>query len=171
MRRRDGCAAALICLFAAEPAPAQMQKSFQVAADIVNGCIVSTTGSGTWGDIALGSVASSATGTVEADLVSGGANGIQIDCTPGLSVTLSADNGNQPTGGTRQLGITGNASARIPYQLYANGSQTPWTSQAIGLSFPAGTSHQLFPVHAKATLSGGMAAGAYSDTVRVTLTW
>lgn len=171
MRLWDGCAAALIGMFAAAPAPAQMQKSFQVSADIVNGCLVSTTGNGTWGDIALGNVSSAATGTVEADLVSGGSNGIQIDCTPGMSVTLSADNGNQPVAGTRQLGIAGNASARIPYQLYANGSQTPWTTQAVGLSFPAGTSHQLFPVHAKATLPGGMAAGAYSDTVRVTLSW
>jgi spore coat protein U-like protein len=171
MRRSLTGPIALLAWFAATPAAAQMSKAFQVSADIVNGCLVTTAGSGNWGDIALGSVSSSATGTVEADLISGGANGIQIDCTPGLTVSLSADNGNQPVGGTRQLAITGNASAKVPYQLYANGSNTPWTSQSVSLSFPAGTSHKLFPVHAKATLPGAMVAGAYSDTVRVTLSW
>ena len=172
MRHGHGCAvAALIVLLLAAPASAQMQQDLKIAADIVNGCIVTTTGTGTWGDIALGTVSSATTGTIEADLVSGGVNGIQIDCTPGMSITLAADTGNQPVGGTRQLGIAGNASARIPYQLYANGSATPWTTQTVALSFPVGTSHQLFPVHAKATLPGGMFAGAYSDTVRVTLSW
>lgn len=171
MRHLGPLATALIGLLAGGPASAQMTKAFQVSADIVNGCLVATGGSGHWGDIALGSVSSSATGTVEADLLSGGANGIQIDCTPGLTVSLTADNGNQPSGGVRQLAIAGNAGARVPYQLYANGSATPWTSQAVSLSFPAGTSHMAFPVHAKATLPGSMVAGAYSDTVRVTLSW
>lgn len=152
------------------PAPAVTQQPFTVSADIVNGCAVTPAGSGNWGDIDLGTVAGATTGTVEADLLSSSATGIQIDCTPGMSVTLSADNGNQPSAGVRRLAIGGDLTTPIPYLLFVNGT-TPWTSQSVALSFPAGTSHQTFPVHARATLSGATKAGTYRDTVRVTLSW
>lgn len=156
---------------AAGPALAITQQSFHVAADIVNGCAVTTGGSGNWGDIALGTVAGTLAGTVEADLLSGAASGIQIDCTPGMTVNITADNGLQPLAGVRRLAIGGDLTTPIPYQIYANGSTTPWTTQAIPLVFPVGTSHQLLPVHAKATLSGSTKSGAYQDTIHVTLAW
>jgi spore coat protein U-like protein len=150
---------------------AETQKNFLVSADIVTGCSVATVGAGSWGDIDLGSVTGLTSGTVNADLLSGAATGVQIDCTPGTTLSVTADTGNQPTGGIRQLAITGNATARIPYQLYANGSATPWTTQAVALSFPEGTVRKQLPIHATATLSGNQRAGAYADTVRVTIAW
>lgn len=168
---RTPALAILLASAGAMPAHAITQKSFQVTADIVNGCAVTTTGSGNWGNISLGTVAGTLSGTVEADLLSGAANGIQIDCTPGMTLNISADNGMQPSAGVRRLAIGGDLTTPIPYQLYANGSQTPWTMQAIPIVFPVGTSHQLLPVHAKATLSGSTKSGAYQDTVHITLAW
>lgn len=108
------------------------------------------------------------TGTVQASLLASGRAGIQIDCTPGMTASLTADTGDNAISGVRQLA---SGTVRVPYQLYANGSSTAWTTQAVSLAFPVGTQRQLFPVIAKATLSGPTQAGAYSDTVRVTLSW
>lgn len=159
-----------LCL-AGAPARAELTKSFQLSAVIANGCSVATTGTGTWGDIDLGSVSSVTSGSTSANLLSGGNTGMQVSCTPGLSVQVSADNGNQPAGGVRQMVNSTSSAAKVPYQLYANNSATPWTTQTITLSFPAGTSLQSLPVKATATLSAPTPAGAYSDTVRVTLSW
>jgi spore coat protein U-like protein len=157
-----------LLLLSTAPAQAELSKSFQLTATIANGCSVATTGTGTWGDIDLGTVNSISTGSVSANLTSNGSAGMQLNCTPGTTVQVSADNGNQPVGGVRQLA---NGTSKVPYQIYANGSATPWTTQTIGLTFSAGTSLQSLPVKATATLAPPMKAGAYSDTVHVTLSW
>ena len=160
-----------LLILSAAPAHAELTRSFQLSATIANGCSVAMTSTGTWGDIALGSVSSITTGSASANLLSGGSAGMQVSCTPGMSVQVSADNGNQPVGGVRQLVHSVNSASKVPYQLYANNSATPWTTQTITLSFPAGTALQSLPVKATATLAAPMRAGAYSDTVHVTLSW
>jgi len=110
-------------------------------------------------------------GAAQGSLVTAVAAGLQIDCTPGMSVTLTADNGNQSANGVRQLVHATRPADRMPYQLFANGSQTPWTSQAIALAFPLGTSRLSVPVQARAVVQHGVAAGRYSDVVRITVTW
>jgi spore coat protein U-like protein len=170
-RRRTLALATLMAGAGAEPARAVTQQAFHVSADIVSGCVVATSGQGNWGNIDLGTVAGTLAGTVQADLLSGGASGIQLDCTPGMTVNITADTGLQPQAGTRRVAIAGDLTTPIPYQLYANGSATPWTTQSIPLVFPTGVSHQLLPVRAQATLSGFSKAGAYRDTVRITLAW
>jgi spore coat protein U-like protein len=150
---------------------AETGKSFQVSADIVKGCLVTVDGAGQWGRIDFGTVSGMAQGTVDADLLSGATSGIQIDCTPNTNASLTADNGDHASNGVRQMGLNGSNSPAIHYQLFADGSSTPWTTQAIPLAFPAGTSHRVLPVLGRATLNRPMAAGTYTDTVRVTLTW
>ena len=150
---------------------AETSKSFQVAADIVKGCFVSTNGAGQWGQINLGTVSGIARGTVSADLLSTAVAGIQIECTPSMTATVSADTGNHAVGGVRQMGLNGTSSALIPYQLYADGSSTPWTTQSVSLTFVAGATKRVLPVRGTATLSGAMVAGTYTDTVRITLSW
>lgn len=152
------------------PAQAEMTRNFQVSADIVRGCVVAVNGSGPWGRIDFGVVSGVAQGSVEADLVGGAASGIQIDCTPSTTAYVAIDNGDNPANGLRQLALGGTGS-RIPYQLFADGGSTPWTNQSVAVSFPAGTSRRVVPVRGRATLTRPMAAGAYADTVRVTLTW
>ncbi|MFZ2997614.1 spore coat protein U domain-containing protein [Sphingobium sp.] len=150
---------------------AETTKAFQVSADIVQGCIVATNSNGQWGSIDLGTVSGVARGTVTADLLSGGVAGIQIDCTPNMSATISADNGVRGVAGVRALGLNGSSVSTIPYQLFADGSATPWTTQSIALVFGSGATRRVLPIRGVATLSGAMAAGAYSDTVRITLSW
>jgi spore coat protein U-like protein len=163
--------AALVTFLPCGPAAAETSKSFVVSADIVTGCLVATNAAGNWGKIDFGSVSGVQSGTVDADLLSGSLSGLQISCTPGTVLSATADTGNQPSGGVRQLGLAGNASARIAYQLYANGGTTPWTTQAIAVAFPIGTQTVALPVKGRATLAGSQRAGNYSDTVRITLSW
>lgn len=171
MRRLVSCGAlALATLVAVPAAHAETTKSFQVSADIAKGCIVAVNAAGQWGKIDFGTVSGVAQGTVDADLLSGAVGGIQIDCTPNTTAYVTVDNGDHAAGGVRRLGLGATAFA-IPYQLYADGSSTPWTSQSIAVSFPVGVSRKVLPVRGRATLTRPMAAGAYTDTVRVTLTW
>ena len=166
------CVAVALCVAGfAWPAAAETTKNFTVGAVIGNGCAVATSGSGgSWGSIDLGTVTGIAAQTATGSLVSNGLSGLQLDCTPGLTVSVTADQGQQASGGVRQL-ANASATSAIPYALYANGGLTPWTTQAVSLSFASGMSHQSLPIKAIATLSGPTRAGVYADTVQVTVTW
>jgi spore coat protein U-like protein len=150
---------------------AETSKSFSVTAVIATGCAVATDGAGHWGQINLGTVNGAIGGSASASLLNSGISDLRINCTPGTTVNVTADNGDHATGGARRLGHATDAASFVPYTLYANGSQTPWTSQSIGLSFPVGTSQRLLPVSAQATVPAATRAGTYSDTVRVTVSW
>lgn len=165
-----GLAVAFLLFGHSAHAASPAQQSFQVSADIVAGCSVATSGSSQWGSIDLGTVTGIQSGTVSAALVSTGGAGLQIDCTPGTAVSVSADTGSNPNGGVRRLALTGNAARTIPYRLYVNGA-TEWTTQSIPVVFGTGVSRVTLPVTGTATLAGSQTAGAYSDTVRVTLAW
>jgi len=153
----------------AAPCHAETTRSFVVDATIVNGCAV-TQSAGSWGKIDFGTVSGLKTGTIDADLLSSGVGGLRIECTPGTSVTMTADNGNNAAAGQRRLMQAG-VTTPVPYALFANGSTTPWTTQGIALSFPAGATKQTIPVKGRATLPGSLRAGRYVDTVRITLSW
>lgn len=157
---------------AVSPGPAAAgtkTASFQVAAAIVTGCTVATDANGRWGTINLGTVAGAGNTSAAGTLLSGGSAGLQLRCTPGANVNIAADAGDHASGGQRRL--AGNGSSTIPYALYANGSATAWTTQTVALSFPVGVSAQTLPVRATATITGPVAAGTYSDTVRITLSF
>ena len=152
------------------PALAEMSKPFPITALVVNGCSVVTDGSGRWGTIDLGTTPGAAGATIQSSLVSAGGAGIAIDCTPGVSAALAADGGDNAVAGGRFLKLAG-GTATIPYQLYADGSSTPWTTGTVSLPFTPSTGRRLVPVRSVATLSAPTPAGTYTDTVRVTLTW
>ncbi|WP_235516377.1 hypothetical protein, partial [Sphingomonas sp. Leaf226] len=71
---------------------AETSRTFRVGAVIANGCAVSAETGGSWGSIDLGSVNGVDGGAAQGSLVTAVAAGLQIDCTPGMSVTLTADN-------------------------------------------------------------------------------
>lgn len=163
-------AAALGVAFIAAPGAAETTRQFLVTAAIVNGCAITNTAAGNWGAIDFGTVSGLATGSVDASLLSGSASGLRIECTPGTTVSLTADNGDHAASGQRRLAQAGVATA-VPYALYANGSATPWTTQAVAIAFPAGATTQAVPLRGRATLPGALPAGRYSDTVRITVAW
>jgi spore coat protein U-like protein len=170
--RPAAVAALLIAAGWTSPGVAETSRAFRVGAIIANGCAISAdAGGGDWGTIDLGSVDGLGGGSVQASLTTATAAGLQLDCTPGMTVNLTADNGGQPLNGVRQLVHATRPADRVPYQLFANGSQTPWTSQAIPLAFAVGTSRLSLPVQARAVVPRGVVAGRYSDVVRITVTW
>ncbi len=152
----------------AVPAQAQTHAEFTVSARVVNGCVVAVDGSGALGRIDFGTMPGTASESVEADLFSGSGAGIAIECTPGATANLSADMGEHATGGERRLG---NGMNRIGYRLLVGSTATVWGSQSVALSFPVGGGPQRLALKGRATLTGAHAAGLYTDTVRVTVTW
>ena len=152
----------------AVPAQAQTHADFAVSARVVNGCAVAVDGGGMLGRIDFGTVPGTASQSVEADLLSGSGTGIAIECTPGATANLSAGMGDHATVGERRLG---NGTNRIAYRLLVGSAATVWGSQSVALSFPVGGSAQRLALKGRATLTGAHAAGLYTDTVRVTVTW
>lgn len=166
-----GPAGLLLCGTASGQATAPAQQSFQVSADVVQGCVVATAGPSLWGTIDLGNVSGVASGTATAALVTPEGAGIQINCTPGTAASVAADLGRFASGGTRRLSLAGDPTHTIPYRLYVNGGATEWTTQSISLTFGANLSRLTLPVIGTATLSGSQKAGVYADTVHVTVSW
>lgn len=159
------------CLALPATSYGETQRSFQVTATIEKGCIISTDGSAQLGRIDFGTVAGTARGSTDTALMSGAGAGIAIECTPGTNVSLTADAGQHGSNGMRQMGLNGGSASLVAYQLYADGSSTPWTNQVVPLSFAEGATARSLPVIGRAALTGSMAAGRYSDTVVVTVRW
>lgn len=169
--RMAGAAGAVAAAAVPIASRAETQRSFQVTAAIVKGCVVATNGSAQLGQIDFGTVAGTARGTTDAALLSGGTSGIAIECTPDTDVTITADLGEHAGGGVRRLGLNGGNTSLVAYQLYADGSSTAWTTQPLSLRFATGTTKRTLPITGRAQLTGSMAAGSYTDTVRVTVAW
>jgi spore coat protein U-like protein len=151
------------------PGEAATSRQFIVNATIVNGCAI-TQAAGSWGRIDFGTTSGVATGTLDANLLLSGSSGLTIECTPGTAATLSADNGNNAASGQRRM-VQAGVTPGVAYSLFANGSTTPWTTQLIGLDFPANFTRRTIPVKGRAILPGTLRAGKYVDTVRITLAW
>lgn len=152
------------------PAHAEMTRSFTVSASVVNGCSVNADATQGWGRIDMGTTPGTAGARAEGSLVSAGGAGIAVECTPGVTATLSADGGDNAAGGARRLRQSG-GSATIAYQLFADGSSSEWAASPVSLPFAPGSGQRLVPIRAVATLVGAQPAGTYTDTVRITLTW
>lgn len=169
---RPFASGALLCLaiIGGMAQAADRRVSFLVGASVVNGCTVASDASGNWGDIALGTVAGVPGTVASGSLTAAGLAGISIDCTPGADVTVTADQGLYALSGARRLAPSAGAD-RIPYRLFVDGGTTPWTTQSVRLAFPVGAQRRLLPIRAEATLPGMVAAGRYTDTVRVTLSF
>lgn len=147
---------------------AQTRADFSVSARIVNGCAVALDTGGVVGQIDFGTLPGTASQSVEADLLSSGGTGIAIECTPGATASVSADMGDHASGGERRMGSGTN---HIAYRLLLGSGPGEWATQPVTLSFPAGGSAQRLALRGRAILTGVHAAGRYSDTVRVTVSW
>lgn len=152
-------------------AAAETQRSFQVSAAIVKGCVVAANGASQLGRIDFGTVAGTARGTQDAAMTNGAASGIAIECTPDTDVTVSADMGENASAGLRRMRLGAAGTDFVAYQLFADGSSTAWTTQTLPLRFATGATKRTLPIIGRAQLTGALAAGSYADTVRVTIAW
>ena len=110
-------------------------------------------------------------GDTSAQLVAtGGGNAISILCSPGQTPTLTFGTGANDNGGVHRMASGGNF---LPYHLFSDPAATNelTINKQISLGTATTTAFSV-PVYAH-TNSGGvvLAAGAYTDTVQVTLAW
>ena len=122
------------------------------------GSIAFTDQPGVFGDVA---------GTM---IASGGGGGLAILCSPGLTPALTVGAGAHDSGSLHHMAFGSN---EVAYHLYSDSART--NELTIGQSISLGTATTTafsLPIYAKVN-SGGLAlpAGAYVDTVQVTLSW
>lgn len=110
-------------------------------------------------------------GTVDATLVpNAGSGGLSVLCSPGLSPSLTVGAGANDSGGVRHLESGGST---VAYRLYSDAGRN--NEIVIGQQISLGTtttSAITVPIYGRIA-GGGVAlpAGAYVDTVQVTLAW
>jgi spore coat protein U-like protein len=110
-------------------------------------------------------------GNVDASLVAtGGGSGLSVLCSPGLTPAMTIGAGTHDSSSVHHLA---NGPTTVAYHLYSDAAHT--SEIAIGQQVSlgtSGTSALALPIYAGVN-SGGAAlpAGAYADTVQVTLSW
>lgn len=147
-----------------------------VAINVSSACAVNG-GSQTSGSLGqIGSIAFAdqpgTFGNVDATMVASGGAGsaISVLCSPGLTPSLTIGSGAHDTNNQRYMA---SGSNQVAYRLYTDASRSNEITigQAISLGTAASTALTQ-PIYARVN-SGGqvLAAGAYTDTVQVTLSW
>lgn len=109
--------------------------------------------------------------TADAQVAGTTSAGIAIQCTPGTAVNLRFVSGlhdGAAVGGTRAMS---NGSLFVPYDLYATAGRTTPLLFATDLPLTATGAVQTLPVYGRAVGIANLAAGTYTDTISVTLTF
>jgi spore coat protein U-like protein len=175
------------CLVTAVSASVQAQSltgTLEATLTLTTACAV--TGSAltsglSFGTLSFGSVPATFTGTVTAQATggSGGAGLTQIVCSPDVTSVLVSVNGGDNAGQGSGLGTGARAlkysGSYMPYDVFSDAGRTQAypldTSVSISLTSP-GTAIDL-PIYGliNKTSTAAVAAGAYSDTLQVSITW
>lgn len=167
MRRALPRLLALSLCGASAPLDAALTSTFQVSASVVAGCLV-VGGTSNYGTLDFGTYPALSTGNVTTAL--GGAT-VTLQCTPGVSLSMSVDAGQNSASGTRNLKRSSGASL-VAYQLFrdAGFSQGLGINQNVPVTYSDPAAIKL-PVYARAQLTGNVPAGSYTDVVQVVLTF
>lgn len=162
-----GCASLLMLCAASLPLPlaAVTGAIIPVSATVVAGCLV-VGGVSNYGSLDFGSNSALSTSTLTATVGSG----VQLQCTPGVALSMSVDGGQNNNSG-RFMKLSG-GSAQVGYQLFqdAGFSQSLGVSQSISVAYSDANNIRL-PIYGRVVLPGNQPAGTYNDTVQVQLTW
>ncbi|MGF6391986.1 Csu type fimbrial protein [Pseudomonas plecoglossicida] len=161
-----GCLTGLGMLLAT-PLDAATTSTFQVTAQIVAGCLV-VGGVTHYGVLDYGTQSALSTGLLGTSL---GGSTVTFQCTPGVSLSMSLDGGQNSASGTRYLKRSGGTQV-LAYQLYRDAAytQTLGIGQSVVVSYSDPTAIKL-PVYGRTQLTGSVPAGTYTDVVQVTVTW
>ncbi|AXM98974.1 Csu type fimbrial protein [Pseudomonas plecoglossicida] len=151
----------------ATPLDAATTSTFQVTAQIVAGCLV-VGGVTHYGVLDYGTQSALSTGLLGTSL---GGSTVTFQCTPGVSLSMSLDGGQNSASGTRYLKRSGGTQV-LAYQLYRDAAytQTLGIGQSVVVSYSDPTAIKL-PVYGRTQLTGTLPAGTYTDVVQVTVTW
>ena len=144
-----------------------------VALTVTNACVVNgatqlQTNIGSMGDINFADQPG-IFGNVDGQLV-GSLGALQVQCSPGVTPQLTIGSGSNDSAGKRRMAVNGNT---LEYRLFSDTQRL--NELVIGSRIALGTATTTpfsVPIFARVT-SGGtvIAAGRYTDSVQVTLTW
>jgi spore coat protein U-like protein len=159
---------------AANPASAQSSVgTIGVALNVTNACVVNGAAQqqanvGSLGDINFADQPG-IFGNVDGQLV-GSLGTLQVLCSPGVAPQLTVGSGANDAAGKRRMMSNGNT---VDYRLFSDSSRT--SELGVGSKISLGTATTTpftVPIYARVTSGGNvLAAGRYTDTVQVTLTW
>lgn len=170
------CAAAVLLATlagaAAAATPIPTTGSISVGATVAAGCqlVVSPGQNGlvSFGVLDFGTHPPTRTGTVST-MAGGGAAQVQIQCTPGTTLKIVANAGQNAVSAQRHLALGG---ARVPYTLTLLSGSNPALAPNAEVTLPMGVSPRPLPVQGTVTFPGsGLVPGVYTDTVLVTVSW
>lgn len=155
---------------AATPAPTT--ANFQVSATVSAGCWMvgnSTLTSGIgFGTLDFGTHPAVRAGHQDAAIGMAGSPA-QLQCTPGATVTMTIDGGQNAQGSQRRMR---HGTHFMPYTLTTQPGGGTVVQPGVGVSVDASTGPTLVPVYGRATAPGtGLPAGQYTDTVQVVFSW
>ncbi|RON27410.1 spore coat protein [Pseudomonas lini] len=147
------------------PLAAVISQSFQVSATVTAACLVSG-GVSNDGNLDFGSQSALATNTVQVQL----SGGVQLQCTPGVTLSMSIDGGQYNSNG-RHLQLDG-GSARVAYQLFSDAafSERLGIGQSVAVAYSDANDIRL-PIYGQVQLPGDQPGGIYSDVLQVQLSW
>jgi spore coat protein U-like protein len=157
------CLLAIGCL--SPSAQAATSANIPVSATVTAGCLV-IGGTSNYGTLDFGSASSLATSTLTAALP-----GVVLQCTPGVSLTMTVDGGQHNVSGRRLQRVTG-GTQQIGYALFRDAglTQSLGISQSVAVAYSDAANISL-PVYGRLVLPGNLPAGQYSDVLQVTLSW
>lgn len=133
--------------------------TFGVSATVVSTCAISATALA-FGVYVLGQT--DGTGT------------LSVTCTNGTAYTIALDAGTGAGATAASRKMTGPSSQVMNYSLYQDVGHTTVWGDSLGVSTKAGTGNgtlQSIPVYGRIPAAQAVGAGAYSDTITVTLTY
>ncbi|MFK0311122.1 spore coat U domain-containing protein [Pseudomonas sp. NPDC090233] len=142
-------------------------STFQVSATIAAGCLV-VGGVTSYGVLNYGTQSALSTGILSTAL---GGTTVTFQCTPGVSLSMSLDAGQNGVSGTRYL-KRGGGTQVLAYQLYQDAAYSQ--NIAVGQSVALNTSNPAaikLSVYGRTQLTGLLPAGTYTDVVQVAVTW
>lgn len=147
------------------PLAAVTSQSFQVSATVTAGCLV-VGGVSNYGSLDFGSRSALATGAVQVAL----SGGVQLQCTPGVTLNMSVDGGQYNNSGRHLQLSTG--SNRVAYALFRDAafSQALGVGQSVTVAYTDANNIRL-PIYGQVQLPGNQPGGTYSDVLQVQLSW
>ena len=156
------------------PAPAATTATFAVGATVQNGCLVAgnpgQTAGVVFGQVSFGTFSALAAGLQTSGLGPAGGSQALLQCTAGTNVQLTLDAGLHALGPQRRM--ANGSGYFLPYTLALTTLGNLPVVPNIPVSLSMGATAQPLPLQATVLLPGlGVAAGTYTDTVQVTVSW
>ncbi len=165
--------AGVTALAAPAAAAGSSSGTIGVSLNVTNACVVNgatqvQSNVGSVGDIAFADQPG-IFGDVDSQLV-GTLGALQVQCSPGVTPQLTIGGGANDSSGRRRMAVNGQYLA---YRLFSDAARTSELSIGANIALGTATTAPIsVPIYARTTSAGAvLAAGRYTDTVQITLTW